>query len=66
MAHVKVAGAWAHLFMSVVAGVYATVFVATSTYEKILMGISWYAVFITAVDVLLSAQVQRNQEEKKE
>lgn len=54
--------ALAHIFASVVGGVYCTVWVAQSPYERVLMGISWYAIFITAVTYHQATDVRVEQD----
>lgn len=53
----------AYLFwISLVLGVYCTLFVAKDAFEKILMAISWLAVTLTCVDVILTADVRDNED----
>lgn len=47
---------------SIVGGIYSCVWVATSAYEKILMGISWGAITLTAIDVIVTSDVRAEQE----
>lgn len=54
----------AYLFWATLAlGTFCTAFVAKGGFEKILMAISWAAVSITAVDVILTADVRENEDQ---
>lgn len=44
-------------------GALTTIFIADSPYERILMGISWGAITITCVDIVMTADV-RDEEDK--
>jgi hypothetical protein len=48
---------------SILGGVYSCIWVASTAYEKILMGISWGAITITAVDVVVTSDVRAEQSE---
>lgn len=49
----------AYLFwISIVLGVYCTLFVAKGAFEQILMAISWLAVTFTAIDIILTADTR--------
>lgn len=54
----RVVGAWALFVLSVIGGIYSTIFVAGDSYERILMAISWGAITITALDVVATADVR--------
>lgn len=55
----------AYLFwFSIVGGVYSTVEIATKSYEQILMAISWGAITITCIDVIVGADIRAEQDEK--
>lgn len=56
----RVIGAWVLLILSILGGVYSTIWLAQEPYERTLMGISWGAITITALDVLLTADVRNN------
>lgn len=54
----------AYLFWgSLLGGIYSTMFVASNPYERILMAISWGAITITCVDVVVSADIRAEVEE---
>lgn len=48
---------WITIFL----GTYCTLFVAKGGFEMILMAISWLAVTLTCVDVILTADVRDNE-----
>lgn len=48
-------------WISIVLGTYCTIFVSKGGFEKILMAISWLAVTITCVDVVLTSDVRDNE-----
>lgn len=49
----------ARLFwFSLIGGLLSTVFLARDSYERVLMAISWGAITITCVDVVLTADVR--------
>lgn len=53
----------AYLFWTSIAlGAYCTFFVAKGGFEMILMAISWLAVTLTCLDVILTADVRDNEE----
>lgn len=54
--------ALAHLVASVILGVLGVMFLASDPYEKVLLGISFYAITITAADAWLTADVRTEQE----
>jgi hypothetical protein len=45
-------------WLSILGGVLSTLLLAHSGYERVLMGISWGAITITTVDVVLTADVR--------
>jgi len=45
-------------WVSILLGVVSTLFLAKGGYEKVLMAISWGAITITAVDVVLTADTR--------
>ncbi len=47
-------------WISIILGVYSTLYIANGGFEKILMAISWLAVTLTCVDVILTADVRDN------
>lgn len=49
-------------WLSVVLGTYCTFFIAKGGFEMILMAISWLAVTLTCVDVILTADVRDNED----
>lgn len=52
----------AYLFwISIILGVFCTIWVAKDAFEKILMAISWLAVTFTALDIILTADVRDNE-----
>lgn len=63
--HYRVRGAWLLFILSVIGGVYSTVWVAQESYERILMGISWGAIAITAIDVVATTDVRANNKEEE-
>lgn len=48
-------------WISIVLGAISTAFIAKGGFEKILMAISWGAITITCVDVILMADVRDNE-----
>jgi len=56
--HVAAYGFWITLIL----GIYCTFFVAKGGFEMILMAISWLAVTLTCIDVILTADVRDNEE----
>lgn len=48
---------------SIVLGTVCTVFISKTAFERILMAISWGAITITALDVVLTADVRDSQDE---
>lgn len=53
----------AYLFwISVIGGIYSVIWIASGSYEQILMGISWGAITITCIDVIVSADIRAEQE----
>lgn len=50
-------------WVSIVLGVLSVIFLATSGYERVLMGISWGAITLTALDVILTADVRAEESE---
>jgi hypothetical protein len=51
----------AHVIVALLGGIWATVALAHEPYERVLMGISWYSILITAVDVLQTTDVRVEQ-----
>lgn len=52
----------AYLFwISIALGIYCTFFISKGGFEMILMAISWLAVTLTCVDVILTADVRDNE-----
>lgn len=51
-----------HFWVSLVAGIICTIFIAKDPFEKVLMGISFYAITITAWDVWQTSDVRTQQE----
>lgn len=49
-------------WFSIAGGIYSCIWVATNSYEKILMGISWGAITLTALDVIVTSDVRAEQE----
>lgn len=47
-----------HLVATIPCGAASVLLVATNGYERILMAISWYAITITAADVLATTDVR--------
>ena len=56
------AAAWI-FWVSIVLGVTSVVLLAQGGYEKVLLAISWGAVTLTAVDVILTADVRVDDED---
>lgn len=54
------------LALSVIGGIYCTVWVATSPYERVLMGISWFAIIVSCLDVISTQYVSKQQEDSNE
>lgn len=48
-------------FLSVIGGIYSTLFLAKDGYEKVLMAISWGAITITALDLMATTDVRKEQ-----
>lgn len=48
-------------FCSIIAGIYSVVALADGGYEKVLMGISWGAITITALDLMATTDVRKEQ-----
>lgn len=46
---------------TIILGSYCTAFVASGGFQKILMAISWGAITVTCVDVILTADVRDNE-----
>lgn len=55
--------AFAHLVLAVVAGVWTTIVLAREPYERVLLGISWYAIALESVSVLANTDVRAQQED---
>jgi hypothetical protein len=49
-------------WFTLIGGVYSTIWVAETSYEKILMGISWGAMVLTAYDVIVTTDVRDEQD----
>lgn len=49
---------------SILLGIYCTAFIAKDAFERILMAISWLAVTLTALDIVLTTDVRANDDEK--
>lgn len=49
------------LWVSVAGAVVSTVFFAHSGFERVVMAISWLAITVTMVDVVLTADVRANE-----
>lgn len=62
---VRVRAAWVLFALSVIAGIGSTVLLAKDPYERVLMGISWGAIAITALDVVATTDVRAKEEEEK-
>lgn len=45
-------------WISILLGVYCTIYVANGSFERVLMAISWLAVTLTAVDIVVSADIR--------
>lgn len=58
---IRLKGAWLLLILSILGGVYSTIWLATKPYERVLMGISWGAIVVSALDVILTADVRINE-----
>ena len=54
----RVKGAWVLFFVTVILGVYCTIWVAKTSYERVLIAISWGAITITCVDIILTTDVR--------
>lgn len=54
-------GAVVMFIVSVIGGVYSVVWLAHGGYEKVLMGISWGAITITAMDLMATTDVRKEQ-----
>lgn len=60
----RVKGSWVLLVVSIVAGVYCTIAISRDAFERVLMAISWFAITITALDVLATTDTRAKQEEE--
>lgn len=45
-------------------GLYSSIVIAQTFYERVLMGISWYAVSLTAADVAATTDVRTKEEDE--
>jgi hypothetical protein len=55
----------AYMFwISVLLGAASVLFLAQGGYEKVLMAISWGAISVTAIDVVLTADVRKEEEKQ--
>jgi hypothetical protein len=59
---VRFYGAVVLFFASILGGIHSVVFVAKTPYDRILIGISWLAITITAVDVMATTDVRKEQD----
>lgn len=50
--------------LSIAGGVYSTAVLAKSSYEKTLMAISWGAITITAIDLMATTDVRKDNDDK--
>lgn len=57
-------GAIILFFITILAGLHSIIFVAQSLYDKILIGISWGAISLTAVDIIATTDVRKEEEKK--
>jgi len=53
-------GAVVLFVLSILAGIHSVLFIAHDSYERILIGISWAAVTITAVDIMATTDIKAN------
>lgn len=51
-----------HVLVALVGGAYSSVVLATDGYQRVLMGISWYAILATAADIWQTTDVRAQQE----
>lgn len=56
----RVKAAWIFLLLTLVGGVYSVIWISHDPFEKILMAISWGAITITCLDIVLTADVRVN------
>jgi hypothetical protein len=59
--HARFWGAVVLFVLSLIGGAYSTLVLAHGGYEKTLMAISWGAITITAVDVMATTDVRKEQ-----
>jgi hypothetical protein len=50
--------------LSVLGGIHSVLFVAHAPYEKILIGISWGALVLTAIDIIATTDVRKENDKK--
>lgn len=58
----RLIGASYLFWISIVLGIYCTIYVSKTGFERILMAISWLAVTLTCLDIILTADVRDNEE----
>lgn len=58
-------GAIVLLCISILAGIHSVLFIAKDPYERILIGISWFAITITALDIVATTDIKANKEGEK-
>lgn len=51
-------------FTSIILGTYCTLFIAKDPFEKVLMAISWGAITITALDLMATTDVRKENEKQ--
>ncbi len=54
-------GAVGLFVISILAGIHSVLFIAHDPYEKILIGISWGAITLTALDIMATTDVRKEQ-----
>jgi hypothetical protein len=62
---VRFYGAIVLLVISILAGIHSVLFIADSSYERILIGISWGAITLTALDIVATTDIKANKGGKK-
>lgn len=58
----RVKAAWVLLVLTAIGGVYSVIWVAQTSYEMILMAISWGAITITCLDIVATTDVRANED----
>lgn len=56
-------GAVTLFFITIIMGIYSTVFISRNPFERVLMAISWGAITITSVDIMATTDVRKSQDD---